>query len=307
MLKLVIGVPASGKTHWINSCKEFADAVKLDIYNYQQMVREEFTDEEYISSHDTYRILFEANERIIKDIVEHINAGEDVIVEHTLYKMKRRLQMIDVVHKVSDTPIEIYLMQPSDEQLQKNCELKDTEDEYMFWRAKRQMEDVELPSVSEGFAKTFYVIDGQIEEYKLEVSDELLAAARREIENEQEKMRAEIEQKITFEKAVEETKIKPFWHICEGCGKREFITSKVAFEDGWDYPGAEGLYKDRKYFGFKTIAPRTCGECSITSSMFWKMMSGENLTDEDKKGLERIQNEPMCLLLEQEETPIEDQ
>jgi len=108
MLKLVIGVPASGKTHWINSCKEFADAVKLDIYNYQQMVREEFTDEEYISSHDTYRILFEANERIIKDIVEHINAGEDVIVEHTLYKMKRRLQIIDVVHKVSDTPIEIY-------------------------------------------------------------------------------------------------------------------------------------------------------------------------------------------------------
>lgn len=298
MVKLVIGVPASGKTHWINNCKEFEDAVKLDIYNYQQMVRKEFTDEEYISSHDTYRILFEANERIIKDIVNFVQAGKDVVVEHTLYKMKRRLQIIDAIRKVSDTPIEIYLMQPSDEQLQKNCELKDTEDEYMFSRAKRQMEDVEFPSVKEGFAKTFYVKDGQIEEYKSKISNELLVEARKEIENEQEKMRVETEQEIAFEKAVEETKTKPFWHICEGCGKRELLTSKAAYEEGWDYPGADGLYKDRKYFGFKTIAPRTCGECSITSSIFWKTMSGEDLSDADQKGLERIKNEPMSLLVE---------
>lgn len=298
MVKLVIGVPASGKTHWINSWKEFEDVVQLDIYNYQQMVRKEFTDEEYISSHDTYRILFEANERIIKDIVSFVQAGKDVVVEHTLYKMKRRLQIIDAIRKVSDTPIEIYLMQPSDEQLQKNCELKDTEDEYMFSRAKRQMEDVEFPSVKEGFAKTFYVKDGQIEEYKSEISNELLVEARKEIENEQEKMRVETEQEIAFEKAVEETKTKPFWHICEGCGKRELLTSKAAYEEGWDYPGADGLYKDRKYFGFKTIAPRTCGECSITSSIFWKMMSGEDLSDADQKGLERIKNEPMSLLVE---------
>lgn len=296
MVKLVIGVPASGKTHWINNCKEFTDMEKLDIYLYQQLVRKEFTDEEYTSSHDTYRILFEANERIITDIVDLVKDGKDVVVEHTLYKMKRRLQIIDAIRKVDDVPIEIYLMQPSDEQLQKNCELKDAEDEYMFSRAKRQMEDIELPSVDEGFAKTFYVKDGRVEEYRAGVSDEQLVEARREIEDEQESIRAEREQEIAFEKAVEETKTKRFLHICDGCGKREFLTSKEAFEDGWDYPGADGLYKDRKYFGFRTIAPRTCGECGITTSIFWKMMSGENLTDEDKKGLERIQNEPMCLL-----------
>ena len=168
----------------------------------------------------------------------------------------------------------------------------------MFSRAKRQMEDVEFPSVKEGFAKTFYVKDGQIEEYKSEISNELLVEARKEIENEKEKMRVETEQEIAFEKAVEETKTKPFWHICEGCGKRELLTSKAAYEEGWDYPGADGLYKDRKYFGFKTIAPRTCGECSITSSIFWKMMSSEDLSDADHKGLERIKNEPMSLLVE---------
>ena len=299
MLKIIIGVPASGKTHWINNCREFKDMEKLDIYTYQQLVRKEFTDEEYTSSHDTYSILFEANERIITDIVDLVKTGKDVVVEHTLYKMKRRLQIIDAVRKVSDVPIEIYLMQPSDEQLQKNCERKDAEDEYMFSRGKRQMEDVELPSVDEGFTKTFYVKDGQVEEYRSAVSDEQLAEVRKEIENEHEKIRIEAEQELAFENAVVETKIKPFWHICEGCGKRELLTSKEAFEDGWDYPGADGLYKDRKYFGFKTIAPRTCGECGITTSIFWKMMSGEDLSDADQKGLERIKNEPMCLLEEE--------
>lgn len=299
MVKLVIGVPASGKTHWINNCSESADIEKLDIYAYQQLVRKEFTDEEYTSSHDTYRILYEANERIIKDIVDFVQDGKDVVVEHTLYKMKRRLQIIDAIRKVSDTPIEIYLMQPSDDQLQKNCELKDREDEYLFFRAKGQMEDIEIPSVGEGFAKTFYVRDGRVEEYKSEVLEEQLADARKEIEDEQEAIRVEREQEMAFEKAVEETKNKKFWHICEGCHKRELLTSKEAFEDGWDYPGADGLYKDRKYFGFKTIAPRTCGECGITTSIFWNMMSGEDLSDADQKGLERIKNEPMCLLEEE--------
>ena len=301
MVKLIIGVSASGKTHWINECKEFTNDVKLDIYNYQQMGYKDFSDDEYVSSHDTYRILYEANERIIKDIVEFVKSGKDVVVEHTLYKMKRRLQIIDAVRKVSDTPIEIYLMQPTDEQLKRNCEKKDAEDEYMFSRSKREMEDVELPSVKEGFTKTFYVKDGQVEEYKSYISDELLAQARKEIENEQERMKAEIEKKFAFEKNVEETKTRAFWHICEGCGKRARLTSKEAFEDGWDYPGAEGLYKDRKYFGFKMIAPRTCGECNITTSAYWKMMSGEELSDANKEALERIKNEPMCLLSDGEE------
>lgn len=299
MVKLIIGVPASGKTHWINNCCEFTDMEKLDIYTYQQLVQKEFTDEEYTSSYDTYRILFEANERIIKDIVDFVQTGKDVVVEHTLYKMKRRLQIIDAIRKVSDTPLEIYLMQPSDDQLQKNCELKDREDEYLFFRVKGQMKDVEIPSVGEGFAKTFYVRDGRVEEYKSEVLEEQLAEARKEIEDEQEAIRVEREQEIAFEKAVEETKNKKLWHICEGCHKRELLTSKEAFEDGWDYPGADGVYKDRKYFGFKTIAPRTCGECGITTSIFWKMMSGEDLSDADQKGLERIKNEPMCLLEEE--------
>lgn len=41
----------------------------------------------------------------------------------------------------------------------------------MFSRAKKQMQDIELPSVKEGFTKTFYVKDGQVEEYKSEISD----------------------------------------------------------------------------------------------------------------------------------------
>ncbi|MCR5098816.1 MAG: hypothetical protein K6B14_07710 [Lachnospiraceae bacterium] len=29
---------------------------------------------------------------------------------------------------------------------------------------------------------------------------------------------------------------RPFWHYCEVCGKKEYITAEEAFNDGWDYP-----------------------------------------------------------------------
>ena len=114
-------------------------------------------------------------------------------------------------------------------------------------------------------------------------------------QKEREQIRVGLEQKLAFEKAVEETKTRAFWHICEGCGKRELLTSKEAFETGWDYPGADSLYKDGKHFGFRMLAPRTCGECSIMTSIFWKMMSGEDFTNADQEVLERIKKEPMCL------------
>ena len=47
-----------------------------------------------------------------------------------------------------------------------------------------------------------------------------------------------------------------YWHICNGCGKREFLSGKEAFEQGWDYPGPYGLYKTMPNYGFGTIAPR---------------------------------------------------
>lgn len=56
---------------------------------------------------------------------------------------------------------------------------------------------------------------------------------------------------------------RPFWHYCEVCGKRDFITAKAALDAGWDYPPHFG--------GFGLLGPRTCGNCSLKDTLFWKV------------------------------------
>lgn len=97
-----------------------------------------------------------------------------------------------------------------------------------------------------------------------------------------------------------------YWHICNGCGKREVLSSKEAFDQGWDFPGPEGIYKEMPNYGFGKIAPRTCGSCSILmDKLYWGLISKKELTEEvimDKKEMiERIQNEPWSLLVSGED------
>lgn len=93
-----------------------------------------------------------------------------------------------------------------------------------------------------------------------------------------------------------------YWHICNGCGKREILSSKEAFDQGWDFPGPDGLYKGMPNYGFGTLAPRTCGNCCITmDKLYWGIISkkepNEEVFMEKKEMIERIQNEPWSLLV----------
>ena len=53
-------------------------------------------------------------------------------------------------------------------------------------------------------------------------------------------------------KLIESMKKRPFWHYCEVCGKKEYITAEQAYMSGWDYPphigmfGALGVQKRRQ-------------------------------------------------------------
>lgn len=58
-------------------------------------------------------ILTEANEQIMKDVVDALKEGKDVALEHTLYKTKRRLPYIEAFKSVADVPIIIYMLMPS--------------------------------------------------------------------------------------------------------------------------------------------------------------------------------------------------
>lgn len=54
-----------------------------------------------------------------------------------------------------------------------------------------------------------------------------------------------------------------FWHHCEVCGKKVFCTAQEAFDAGWDHPPQIGK--------FGSLGPRTCGECALKDTLFWKV------------------------------------
>ena len=92
-----------------------------------------------------------------------------------------------------------------------------------------------------------------------------------------------------------------FLHICECCGKKEYLTSQEAFEQGWDYPGKDGIYTSDPAHGFGMLAPRICGNCSTDQTLSWRVNTGQvslkgELTEKDQKTLERITNEPFSLI-----------
>lgn len=99
-----------------------------------------------------------------------------------------------------------------------------------------------------------------------------------------------------------------FWHICNSCGKREILSSKEAFEQGWDYPGPDGIYKDAPNHGFRMFAPRKCGDCSIIDSFYWKSLNGKEQIDINEQSIvemfERVMNEPWSLLTSERDEDV---
>ena len=82
-----------------------------------------------------------------------------------------------------------------------------------------------------------------------------------------------------------------FLHVCEVCGKREMLSPQEAFDAGWDYPPRMGR--------FGVLSPRTCGNCAMTDTLYWKLttgeISGEDLTENQLETIHRIMGEPESL------------
>lgn len=82
-------------------------------------------------------------------------------------------------------------------------------------------------------------------------------------------------------------------HICEACGKDEVLTADEGFQAGWDYPPAMGV--------FGVLSPRTCGDCGIDSTLWWRLTTGvttaATLTEADHTLLERVAQEPESILV----------
>lgn len=285
-VKIVMGAAFSGKTHFIK--ENFSDAEILSIGEYQkrEMVNRI---NGHIPLQEYKEILQRANDQIKRDMVERLSQGKNVVMEHTLYKAMRRKEYLQAFWSVTNAPIDIYVMQPSDERLLKNIQTDEEQSTKGIDWIKSQMRDIEMPSVAEGFSHVYIVIDEGVRDW----SDAPIVTKTIDRNT---KMNL-------LEKTLDDTdKSKdifgemPFKHICECCLKVEILTSIEAFALGWDYPGEGAVYPSSM---FGVLSPRTCGKCSIAETAYWAIevekKTKDELSEKQLQAVERIMKEPDIL------------
>lgn len=290
----VIGANAAGKTYFIEHHLANEKAVVLNIYDYQQKVYDEHGNKELITFEEQFRCLKKANEKHLHDIINELKQGNDVIAEQTFFKAKRRIAYIDEIRKEMDVKIEVYVMHPSNERWMENSKKRENMENIEAY--ENQKKQVEFPNPAEGFDAIFEVVDDEITLRMDDIKPEIVKQARQELTEEDTRIRREDEREHKHRQLIESMNTRPFWHYCEVCGKKEFITAKKALDVGWDYPPHFG--------GFGLLGPRTCGNCSLKDTLFWKVHTelslpiviNEQLTPEEKIIWQRIKAEPESLL-----------
>ena len=297
-LIFVIGATATGKTYFIEQNYRQTDVEILNVYDYQRRVYDEEGIGELVPFGMQFRCLMRANSMLLDDILEKLTQGRDIVVEQTFYRAKRRIAYIDEVRKIPDVTIEVYVMCPSDALWRSNIRKRDLEGQFESY--KNSAKEIEFPNIAEGMDLIYEVVDGKVKLRMDSPRPEILEAARKELAKEREKIRLEYEEEKKKSELLESMKERKFWHYCEVCGKKEFVTAKEAFNDGWDYPPNIGQ--------FGMLGPRTCGDCLMKDTLFWKINTSGRLPVvlENELSLEelvtwrRITGEPESLLVDED-------
>lgn len=290
----VIGATASGKSTFIGENFGNTSAAILNVYDYQQQVYKKAGFEKQIPLGMEFKCLYEANEMLLNDILLHLHQGETVVVEQTLYKAKRRIYYTDKIKAMfPQIIIEIYIMQPSDSLWKSYIKKRDLRGSFQVY--KNAADIIEFPNPSEGFDKIFEVSDVGTKMRIDPPNDEIIRLSRKELEEEKKRMQCEAKAENDRKRILSSMHKRPFWHYCECCGKKSFITADQAFNEGWDYPPQIG--------SFGLLGPRTCGDCEITSTLYWKIhqqalpiVIENSLSDKDLITWKRIKAEPYSLL-----------
>ena len=293
----VIGATASGKTYFINTNYSDKDVDILNVYDYQQRAYEEAGFGSSIPFGASFRCLLKAQDMLLEDIIKKLQAGRDVVVEQTFFKAKRRIAYIEKIRETAQVFIETYVMCPSDSRWKSNLESRKLEGRYESF--KRAREEMEFPNPAEGIDQIYEVADGVVTLRMDPPSPETVEKAKEELAREAERIQAEDEAVRKRKELIESMKVRPIWHYCEVCGRKEFITAKDAFDTGWDYPPQMG------YFGL--LSPRTCGNCTIKDTLYMKINSPgrfpvvieSELTPAELITWRRIKSEPESLLVDE--------
>ena len=301
-ISFVIGSAASGKTNFIEHHFSESEASVLNIYDYQHKAYDEAGYGRILSvPRDVeFRILKKANDMHLHDIIEQLKQGKEVVAEQTFFKAKRRIAYIDEIRKaVPSVRIIVYVMQPSDERWAENIKLRKMPGGLQAYKEQAEKQ-FEFPNVSEGFDEIYEVCDGEVKLRMDKPKPQIAEQARAELAEEAARLEKEEEKRRKHEELLGSMKTRPFWHYCEVCGKKEYITAKQAFDAGWDYPPDIGQ--------FGLLGPRKCGDCQLEDTLYWKVHNEERfpipivieriLTDEEIITWQRIKAEPESLLEE---------
>lgn len=293
----VMGVTATGKTYFIDTHYADKNVEILNVYDYQQRAYDEAGFRDSIPFGAEFRCLMKANNMLLADIIENLKQGKNVVVEQTFYKAKRRIAFIDEIRKTSNVTIETYVMCPNDELWESNLKKRQMDGSLKYYK-EQAANIVEFPNPAEGIDRIYKVVDDEIQLQMDPPRLEILNKAREELAEEAQRIRGEDEAKHKRKELFESMNTRSFWHYCEVCGKKEFITAQEAFDSGWDYPPNMG------HFGL--LGPRTCGDCLLTDTLFWRVNTDKKiplpivvegaLTPEELVTWKRIKGEPESLL-----------
>ncbi len=297
-LTFVMGATASGKSHFIKEHFSGQDVEILDIYTYQGKAYDEagIGEGSFLSFDERFQCLKRANEMHARDIIKYLQAGRDVVAEQTFYKAKRRVEYIDSIRALTpDAYISIYVMlPPEDEKWNEYIKLKRISKSLQGCKA--EAEDIEFPNPAEGFDAIYEVVDGEPRLRMEPAQPEIVEEARKALATENETLEEMAEGRKQYKELLESMKIRPFWHYCEVCGAKAYITAEEAFKEGWDYPPKMGT--------FRLLGPRKCGNCGIEKTLYWKIHTQQSLpivlentlTPAEKETWQRIKGEPESLL-----------
>lgn len=297
-----MGATATGKTYFINTHYADRDVDILNVYDYQQRAYDEAGFGEWIPFDVEFKCLMKANNMHLADVIEKVKQGRNVVVEQTFFKAKRRIAYIDEIRKAADVMIETYVMCPTDALWESNLKKRELEGRFRSYK-EQAVNEIEFPNPAEGIDRIYEVVDDEIRLRMDPSKPEILDKAREELAEEAERTRREDEAESKRKELLESMNTRPFWHYCEVCGRKEFITAQDAFDSGWDYPPRIG------HFGL--LGPRTCGGCLLKDTLCWRVIADKKmpfpivdegrLTPEELVTWRRIKGEPESLLDEEEE------
>lgn len=150
MIKIVMGMPFSGKSHFIK--KHFPNLKKIDLFDFQQ---------EYMTVEQCWQSYVDAKDAMINAIKNK----EGFVFEHTLLKAIRRQYYIEEIRKVTDEPIEIYCINCDKETYIEHSKMRNTpSSEFMY---NVNIETLEIPTKDEGFENVFIITNNTIKPYEV--------------------------------------------------------------------------------------------------------------------------------------------